>query len=247
MMLPDRAPPVGRSAAPTALTTPRAVRQGLGRGREARMTLVASMPPTPATAPLAAVRPARRRRRPTSCCTCSVPPATRAVAQLQSLQRCGSTAGPMPLPPRRHRGRRHGAACRGRPRPLAHSGGAAAQRFSDEASSSTEVLNTPALQNAASAASLALDVGQSSGDPVRRLQEALTAAGFPVAQRPPSTPRPNRPTPRSSPRTAFRSPPGGRPARKHYRRWTTTCSGRLHQRHHRPTAHSTNPVNGRRR
>ena len=206
------------------------------------MTLVASMPPTPATAPLAAVRPARRAPQTHQLLHLQRAAGNRAVAQLLSVQRCGST------PPDQcpcHQGDTEDDATAQRvvvdPSPLRipvvqrHSG------FRTKPALQTEVLNTPALQNAASAASLALEVGQSSGDPVRRLQEALTAAGFPVAQRPPSTPRPNRPTPRSSPRTAFRSPPGGRPARKPCRRWTTTCSERLHQRHHRPTARQYEP------
>lgn len=45
----------------------------------------------------------------------------------------------------------------------------------------TETLKTPELQTAATSAALALEVGKSEGDPVRRLQVALNQAGFPVA------------------------------------------------------------------
>ena len=146
------------------------------------MTLVASMPPSSATAPLAAVRPARRAPQTHQLLHLQRAAGNRAVAQLLSVQRCGST------PPDQcpcHQGDSEDDATAQRvvvdPSPLRipvvqrHSG------FRTKAALQTEVLNTPALQNAASAASLALEVGQSSGDPVRRLQQALTAAGFPVA------------------------------------------------------------------
>ena len=120
--------------------------------------------------------------------------------------------------------------------------------FRTKAALQTEVLNTPALQNGGVGGVPRAGSGSEFwGDPVRRLQEALTAAGFRVAPTSTFDAATNRPTAPFSPRTAFRSPPGGRPARKPCRRWTITCSERLHQRHHRPTAHNTNRVSGRRR